>query len=84
MEELIGYTLFAKKTIGGFFENGIKKDEFNGCKFGMIIIFTDGTGVRCMTYNYEYAYMPEAFLFSNGTLMKMCADDELYDVGNVR
>lgn len=77
--ELVGWTIAAVKTIDG---------EFQGCEFNRVISFTDGSQVRCMSYNYTYSYMPDAVLFARSivykgtkhTLIKMCVEDELYDV----
>ena len=85
LSELIGYTMIAEKTVAGFVENGKKSDEFEGCDFDRIIIFDDNTGVRCDTYNYSYSYRPSAYIFANRFgAIKMCVEDELFDVTQIR
>ena len=84
LDDVVGYTLLASKTIEGRIDEGQREDDFEGCDFDRIIVFTDGTGVRCATYSYSYAYRPDAYIFSNGISMKMCVDDEYYDVRPIR
>jgi hypothetical protein len=79
-DQFIGFTLLAKKTIEGFIEKGEKKDEFSGCDFDRIIVFTDQTGVRCAGYGYQYAYRPNAYLWSDGISIKMCVGSSIYSV----
>jgi uncharacterized membrane protein len=34
-----------------------------------------------MTYSYTYSYRPDAYIFASSLgAMKMCVEDELYDV----
>ena len=85
LDEVVGYTLLASKTIEGRIEeNGERKDDFEGCDFDRVIVFTDNTGVRCTSYGYQYAYRPDAYIFANGRSMKMCVEDEMYDVMPLR
>lgn len=81
LSDLVGYTLLAEKTIAGYIDNEKKGDDFEGCEFDRIIVFDDNTGVRCATYSYSYSYRPDAYIFASGPgSMKMCVEDELYDV----
>jgi hypothetical protein len=84
LDEVVGYTLVAKKQIEGRIEKGHREQDFEGGDFDRIIVFTDGTGVRCIGYGYQYAYMPDAYIFARGGLMKMCVESEFYDVGPIR
>jgi hypothetical protein len=84
LDNLVGYTLVASKYIAGRIDKQGHHDDFEGCDFDRIIIFDDNTGVRCMTYGYTYSYHPRAYIFANGSLMKMCVEDSLYDVGPAR
>jgi hypothetical protein len=85
LSELVGYTLLAEKTIDGYIENGKKSDDFEGCDFDRVIVFDDNTGVRCMTYSYTYSFRPDAYIFAGSAgSMKMCVEDELYDVAPLR
>lgn len=68
---LIGYTIVAQKTISG---------EFEGCDFDKRIMFDDGTMLKCMSYGYQYAYMPSALILFNGSSIKMIVEDEIYDM----
>jgi len=81
LSELIGYTLLAQKTISGYIQDGKRGDDFEGCDFDRTIVFDDNTGVRCMTFSYTYSFRPDAYIFASGPgSMKMCVDNELYDV----
>lgn len=85
LDDLVGYTLIASKTIDGYIEHGKRNDDFEGCDFDRIIVFDDNTGVRCTGYNYSYSYRPTAYIFSQGRgSMKMCVEDELYDIAPIR
>ena len=78
---LVGYTLIAQKTIDGYVQGEKRGNDFEGCDFDRIIVFDDNTGVRCMTYSYTYSYRPDAYIFAtNLGSMKMCVENELYDV----
>jgi hypothetical protein len=80
LDQVVGYTLIAAKTVDAYIEHDEKKDGFEGCNFGRIIVFRDGTGVACSSYGYSYAYAPTAYIFANGALLKMCVEGEWYDV----
>ena len=84
LDEVVGYTLIASKTIEGRIDNGKREDDFEGCDFDRIIVFSDNTGVRCTSYDYSYSYRPDAYIFSDGNSMKMCVDGDFYEVGPVR
>jgi hypothetical protein len=84
LSELVGYRLIAQKTISGYFEHGKRGDDFEGCDFDRVIVFADNTGVRCIGYDYSYSFMPEAYIFASGSVMKMCVEDELYDIAPLR
>jgi hypothetical protein len=48
--DMVGWTLIARKTIVGRIDKGERKDDFQGCDWGRIIVFDDNTGVRCTGY----------------------------------
>ncbi|MBF0677188.1 hypothetical protein [Pseudomonas sp.] len=89
LEGLVGWTIIASKQIEGRIdENGEKSDDFEGCDHGTRIIFTDGTGVTCNSYGYQYAYMPKAIILGSTikykgkdvTIYKMLVQGQIYDV----
>jgi hypothetical protein len=55
LKRLQGYTVVAVTQVDG---------EFQGCDFGKVIRFTDGKALRCNSYGYTYAYMPDAVIFA--------------------
>ena len=89
LENLVGYTVLAAKTIDGYIdEDGEKSDGFEGCDFDRKIFFDDGTYVTCSGYGYSYSYRPTAILFGKqGAFegrsyidLKMVVDDDIYDL----
>lgn len=80
-EEFIGYTIIAKKTIEGYYDkDGSGKKQFNGCKYGRIIVFTDNKILKCREYSYSYAYRPKAIILSDGYNIKMLVKNKVYDM----
>jgi hypothetical protein len=84
LDRVIGYTLVAKKTVVAFIQDDKREDSFSGCQFGRVLVFDDNTGVRCTGYSYNYAYRPDAYIFVNSTLIKMCIEGEWFDVAGLR
>lgn len=84
LDDIVGFTLIAKKTIDGWIQNGKRGDSFEGCEYDRIIAFTDGTGVACRTYSYSYSYRPTAYIFADGSSMKMCVGSSFYSVSRIR
>lgn len=88
LSRVVGYTLVAAKTVTHYIEEGRgrneSKDGFEGCDFDRIIVFEDGTGVRCAGFGYQFAFRPTAYVFARDGNMKMCVDDELYDITAIR
>ena len=39
LDDVVGYTLIAAKTIDGYIEKGQRKDGFEGCDYDRIIVF---------------------------------------------
>jgi hypothetical protein len=84
LDQFVGMTLIAKKTIDGYIQSGERKDEFDGCDFDRTIVFSDQTGVACAGYSYSYAYRPTAFIWSDGTSMKMCVGSNVYAIKRIQ
>lgn len=88
LEDLVGYSIVAAKTIEGWREDRKREDGFTGCSHGRVILFTDGTALTCNTYSYSYSYRPTAvilakqFKFQGRDLydFKMVVEDEVYDM----
>lgn len=81
-EDYVGYTIIASKTIDKWIDPGKKKSgtSFEGCDYDRVIVFTDGTAVRCRTYSYSYSYRPNAILLYDGTRLVMIVNDNEYSV----
>ena len=88
LEELVGYTITASKTIERWYDDDEKDESFNGCSHGRVIVFTDGTTLTCAEYGYQYAYRPTAIILAKEITyqgksifdFKMIVEDEVYDM----
>lgn len=89
LEQLIGWTIVATKQVEGHKPEGKpKSDDFEGCDFGMIIYFTDGSSLECNSFGYQYAFMPKTIIFGKAmdykgkrvTIYKMLVQGQVYDV----
>lgn len=88
LDDLVGYTIIASKTIDHWYDDDEKDDAFNGCSHGRVIVFSDGTALTCAEYGYQYAYRPTAIILAkeitNGGKsfydFKMIVEDEVYDM----
>ncbi len=87
--DYVGYTIIAVKTVDSFRDKGGEaKDGFEGCDYDRVIVFTDGTAVRCRGYGYKYAYRPKAVILGQQvnfqghavTMLKMIVQGTAYDV----
>ena len=85
----VGWTIIASKTIEGYRDpTGEKEDGFEGCEYGRVIYFLDGTSVTCNSYEYQYAYMPIAIILGKSinykgksiTMYKMIVECEEFDI----
>jgi hypothetical protein len=83
LSKVVGYTLVAEKTVVEFIENGKRESGFTGCTYGRILVFEDNTGVRCVEYNYSYAYRPDAYIFMRGSSIRICIDNYWYDANQL-
>src|SRR5947209_3082899 len=84
LDDLIGWTLIARKTIAGRIDKGVRKDDFERCDYDRIIVFDDNTGVRCTSYSYTYSYRPTAYVWANGSSLKMCVGSHSFSVSRLR
>lgn len=81
LRRLKGYTLVEIATITGWIDKeGRRKDGFEGCEFGRIIILDYNKSLRCNSYGYQYAYNPDAFIFVKGGDFKMIVEGDSYDM----
>lgn len=82
LEDYIGYTIAAKKTVVGWVDEGREKkgEAFEGCQHGRVIIFDDRTYLKCAEYGYQYAYRPEAVLLVRSGRIVMIVEDDAYDM----
>jgi hypothetical protein len=84
LDEMVGWTLIARKTIEGRIDKGVRKEDFEGCEYDRIIVFDDNTGVRCTSYSYHYSYRPTAYVWANGSALKMCVGSSWFGVSRLR
>jgi hypothetical protein len=80
--KLEGYTIIAATQVDG---------QFEGCDFDKVIRFTDGKRLRCSSYSYTYAYMPDAIIFGKRSTfqgksllsIKVLIEDEVFDMAPI-
>lgn len=78
---LTGYNIVDNKIIVGWYEeSGDKGDNFEGCNYDRVIVFSDNKILRCEEYVYQYRYKPTAIILSNGSQFKMIVGDEIYNM----
>lgn len=91
LEKSIGWTILESKTIEGWKDPGKEKqDGFEGCDYGRIIYFLDGTGAKCSSFGFQFTYMPTAIILAKSvkfkeksfTLYKMIVECEEYELEN--
>lgn len=81
MSDFVGWTIVYSGTVTGYIdEDGEEHDDFEGCEYGRVLIVDYSRTVTCSEYNYSYAYHPDIAILSNGSSMKACIDDEMYNV----
>ncbi len=81
LRRLKGYTLVDVVIITGWIDkDGKRKDGFEGCEYGRIIILDYSKSLRCNSYGYQYAYNPDAFIFVKGSDFKMIVEGDSYDM----
>lgn len=79
--DFVGWTIIYSGTVTGYYdENGQEKDEFEGCDFDRRLIIDYTSIITCIDYGYSYSYQPDIVILSNGSSLKACIDDDMYDV----
>ena len=79
LRRLEGWTIMKVSTVRG---------TFNGCEYDKLVELTDGTVLRCASYGYQYAYMPDAVVFAksvtagatSAVMIRLMVEGELYDM----
>lgn len=79
LSRLQGYTIISVTQVNG---------EFQGCDFGKVIRFMDGTALKCSSYSYTYSYMPDAVIFGKTmthqgksfAIIKALIEGEIFDM----
>ena len=88
LNDFVGYTIIASKTVDRWYDDEEKDDSFNGCSHGRVIVFTDNTTLTCTEYGYQYAYRPTAIILAKEITyqgksfydFKMVVENEVYDM----
>jgi hypothetical protein len=79
--QVVGYQLVAAKVIEAYIQDGKRVPGFSGCNRERVLVFTDGTGVRCKDVDSASGHLPTAYLFARSENdMKLCVGDALYEV----
>jgi hypothetical protein len=81
LSQVVGYTLVFGKTIAAYIQDGKRIPGFEGCTRDRVLVFIDNTGVRCKETFIQAAHLPKGYLFAkNANDLKLCVDDDMYDV----
>jgi hypothetical protein len=81
LSRLIGYTLVFGKVIDSYIEEGKRTPGFDGCNRDRVIVFADGSGVRCADTLLHSAGKVRGYLFAkSNTDLMLCVDGDLYKV----
>ena len=82
LNTVVGYHVLFAKPIQSFIQNSIRKQGYEGCEPDRVLVFSDGTGVRCSgLIRQPRRELPTAYLFAKSMSdMKLCVDGELFDV----
>jgi hypothetical protein len=81
LSQVVGYTLVFGKTIAAYIQDGKRVQGFEGCTRERVLVFTDNTGLRCKDTFVQTAELPKGYLFArNANDMKLCVNDDMYDV----
>ncbi len=79
--DYVGWQIIHAGTVTGYYnEDGEKKDGFEGCEHGRVLIVDYSNAITCAEYSYSYSYQPDIVILSNGSSMVACIDDDMYDV----
>jgi hypothetical protein len=79
--QVVGYQLMFAKVIQAYIQDGKRVQGFAGCNRERVLVFTDGTGVRCKDVDAASANLPTAYPFARSENdMKLCVGDALYEV----
>ncbi len=81
----VGSQLLARKTITAWIEQGREQDGYQGCTFGRVLVFGDRTGVACTSFNFQFAFRPQAEIWAvGGGGWLLCVDGNEMDVQPAR
>jgi hypothetical protein len=88
LNDLVGYTITASKTINRWYDDKKGDDTFEGCDRGRVIVFDDNTSLTCVGHGYQYVYRPIAIILTREITskgksfydIKMVVGNEIYDM----
>jgi hypothetical protein len=88
LNDLVGYTITASKTINRWYDDERGNDTFEGCDHGRVIVFDDNTSLTCAEYGYQYVYRPTAIILTRKITAKgksfydirMVVGDKVYNM----
>jgi hypothetical protein len=82
LNTVVGYQVAFAKPILGYIQGGVKQKGYEGCEPDRVLLFADGSGVRCKDLVRQHLDdMPTAYLFGRSMDdMKLCIEGEMMDV----
>ena len=82
LHEVIGYQVIFAKQVVAYVQAGKKTKGYEGCEPDRVLVFGDGSGVRCKDLSVHHLDdPPTAFLFGKSMSdLKLCVDGEMFGV----
>jgi len=79
---LVGYQVMFGKPIAAYIQNGKKISGYIGCEPDRVLVFADGTGVRCKEINLQKIEgLPAGYLFGKSLNdLKLCVEGQVFEV----
>jgi hypothetical protein len=82
LNTVVGYQVLFAKPVTGFIQGGMKRQGYEGCEPDRVLLFGDGSGVRCKDLVPQHLdEVPTGYLFGKSMAeLKLCVEGELMDV----
>lgn len=79
--QYVGYEIIYQGVVTGYIdENGYEKDDFEGCDWGRVLIIDYIKKVTCSSWNWNWSFLPDIIILSNGSFHVACIENEIYDI----
>ncbi len=82
LNSVVGYQVVFGKPVTGYIQDGVKHLGYEGCEQDRVLLFADGSGLRCKdTAPQHLDDPPTGYLFGRAMDdLKLCVDGQMMDV----